>query len=54
MPQRQLDRFPSLVDAPERSRLAASPRVRLHLAPGAGHNVAAQAEAAMNEVVREA
>ncbi|MFL5295689.1 MAG: alpha/beta fold hydrolase [Phenylobacterium sp.] len=36
-PQRDLARFPSLVDEPERAWLAARPGVTLHVAPGAGH-----------------
>jgi hypothetical protein len=39
MPPRPLDRYPSLVDTPERQALRSHPRVTLHVAAGAGHNV---------------
>src|SRR5690606_22693646 len=39
MPPRPLDRYPSLLDGPERQALRSHPRVTLHVAPGAGHNV---------------
>jgi pimeloyl-ACP methyl ester carboxylesterase len=39
LPRRPLARFPSFVDEPERAWLAARPAVRLHVAPGAGHNI---------------
>jgi hypothetical protein len=53
-PQRELSRFPSLVDAPERQRLAGTPGVRVHVARGAGHNVLGQAPRAVKAVVLEA
>jgi hypothetical protein len=53
-PPRRLDGFPSLVDAAARARLAACPRVRLHLAPGAGHNLQAQAPKLLRDVLFEA
>jgi len=42
MPPRALERYPSLVDAPEREALN-RPRVTLHIAAGAGHNIPFQA-----------
>ena len=39
MPPRPLERYPSLVDDPERQALRDHPRVTLHVAAGAGHNV---------------
>ena len=53
-PQRPVERLPTLVDAPERARLAALPQVRLHLAAEAGHNVQAQAPKALKELLFEA
>jgi pimeloyl-ACP methyl ester carboxylesterase len=53
-PERPLDRFPSLVGAAERQELARNPRLRLHVAPGAGHNVLAQAPRLVLEIVLEA
>jgi Glycosyl transferases group 1 len=53
-PQRELNRFPSLVDEPERRFLAALPGVRLHLARGAGHNVLGHALQVAHDVVQEA
>ena len=53
-PQRDLPRFPSLVDAPERRLLAGLPAVRLHIAPAAGHNALGQAPQAVKSVVFEA
>ncbi len=53
-PQRELDRFPSLVDATERRLLAENPRVRLHVAPGAGHNLVAEAPKVVANVLAEA
>ena len=53
-PARRLSQFPSLVDAPERRRLAATPGVRLHLAQGAGHNVLGQAPLTVEDVLLEA
>jgi hypothetical protein len=53
-PERPVDRFPSLVSEEARRRLAANPRVRLHLAKGAGHNAAGQAPRAVRDVLLEA
>jgi hypothetical protein len=53
-PQRALETFPSLVDETVRARLAASPRVRLHLARAAGHNVVSAAPRELRDVLREA
>jgi hypothetical protein len=53
-PPRTLDRWPSLVDGPERQRLARHPRVRLHTAAGAGHNLVFQAQPAVRELLEEA
>jgi hypothetical protein len=53
-PRRAVQRFPSLVGAVERARLAAHPRIRLHLAPGAGHNVQSQAGKVLRDVLFEA
>jgi dienelactone hydrolase len=47
-------RRPSLVGAAERAVLAAAPRVRLHLAPGAGHDVAGEASKALTALLSEA
>jgi hypothetical protein len=54
MPARPTDRFPSLVGEPERRRLAQAPNVRLHLAPGAGHNVLGQSSKVAQAVLMEA
>jgi hypothetical protein len=53
-PQRELPRFPSLVDTAERRLLAMTPNVRLHIASGAGHNVLGQQMRAVHAVVLEA
>jgi hypothetical protein len=53
-PRRRVERFPSLVGEAERARLAAHPRVRLHLAPGTGHNVQGQAGKFLRDVLMEA
>lgn len=53
-PQRELERFPSLVDEAERWRLAATPGVRMHLARDAGHNVVGHAVRTVYDVLREA
>jgi pimeloyl-ACP methyl ester carboxylesterase len=53
-PERPVDRFPSLVGAAERRALARNPRIRLHVAPDAGHNVVAQAPRLVLDVVLEA
>lgn len=43
LPQRPVPFLPSFVDDESRARLAAHPRVRLEIVPGAGHNIPAQA-----------
>ncbi|CAN7555103.1 alpha/beta hydrolase [Phenylobacterium sp. LjRoot225] len=53
-PRRPVARMPSLVDAPERALLASLPRVRMHLARGAGHNVQGQASKTLKELLFEA
>lgn len=53
-PERSISGFPSLVAAAERARLAAMPHVRLHLAPDAGHNIAAAASKQLTELAAEA
>ncbi|THD74322.1 MAG: hypothetical protein E7812_18515 [Phenylobacterium sp.] len=53
-PPRPLDVFPSLLDDADRAQLAASPRVRVHIAPGAGHPVQGQAPLLVTDVVVEA
>jgi pimeloyl-ACP methyl ester carboxylesterase len=53
-PERPAARFPSLVGAAERRRLAQNPRIRLHIAPGAGHNLIGQAPRVVQEIVLEA
>lgn len=50
-PERTVDRTPSLVDAPERARLAAHPLVTLSVAPGAGHNVPRQSALYLRDVL---
>ncbi len=51
MPPRPLDRYPSLVDEPERQALRSHPRVALHVAPGAGHNVPLHAPELLRELL---
>jgi len=53
-PQRALERFPSLVGEQARRLLAASPQVRLHVAPDTGHNVMGQAPKVVQAVLMEA
>jgi hypothetical protein len=53
-PRRSVERFPSLVGADERARLAAHPRIRLHVAKDAGHNVQGQAPKVVRDVLLEA
>jgi glycosyltransferase involved in cell wall biosynthesis len=53
-PPRELKRFPSLVGEADRRRLAETPGVRLHVAPGAGHNVLGQAPQFVRAVLLEA
>jgi pimeloyl-ACP methyl ester carboxylesterase len=43
LPERPIEQMPSLVDEPERALMASKPRVRLRLAPDAGHNLFEQA-----------
>jgi pimeloyl-ACP methyl ester carboxylesterase len=43
LPERPIDKMPSLVDEPERALMAGNPKVSLHEAPGAGHNLLEQA-----------
>ena len=43
MPRRPVQRYPSLVDVPERAAMAAHPLIETFVAPGAGHNVPRQA-----------
>jgi pimeloyl-ACP methyl ester carboxylesterase len=52
-PERPVDKLPSLVDEPEREKLAQHPRVRVTVTPGAGHNVLEQASAAFVAALRE-
>lgn len=52
--RRPIKTFPSLVAPAERRRLAASPMVRLHLAPDVGHNVQVEAGKLVIEAVSEA
>lgn len=51
---RPLNAFPSLVAPAARAQLAAHPQVRLHLAPGVGHDLHADAAKLLNEVALEA
>ncbi|HKR89648.1 MAG TPA: alpha/beta hydrolase, partial [Phenylobacterium sp.] len=53
-PERKLEGFPSLVPEALHARLAALPQVRLHQAPGAGHNVQAAAGKQLTELLFEA
>jgi len=53
-PRREAARLPSLVDATVRARLAAHPRVRLHLAAGSGHNAQGAAPKLLRDVLFEA
>ena len=54
MPERKVDRVPSLVDAPERRRLAAMPGVRLHISQDSGHNIVGQDARAVKLLLQEA
>ncbi len=45
LPPRNLERLPSLVDAPERELIARHAGMRLHVAPTCGHNILEQAPA---------
>jgi hypothetical protein len=53
-PPRAVTRFPSLVGEPERRLLAAAPNVKLHLAPGAGHNILGQSPKVLQAALMEA
>ena len=53
-PERPVQRFPSLVGVAERRRLAQSPRIRLHIARGAGHNLIGQAPNVVQDILLEA
>lgn len=53
-PRRAFEKLPSLVDEPERERMAAHPRIRLSVAPGAGHNVLQQSVPAFMAALRGA
>lgn len=44
-PERPLSRLPSLLDRPERDLIASCHRMRLEVAPGAGHNILENASA---------
>lgn len=50
-PERRPERFPSLVDEPERAWLAARAGVSLHVAPGAGHNIHVFAPAFLRDLI---
>lgn len=50
-PERRPERFPSLVDEPERAWLAEQPRVSLHVAPGAGHNIHVFAQTFLRDLI---
>ena len=53
-PERPTQRFPSVVDEPERVFLAAHPRVTLHTIPNTGHNVPSYAGLQMLEILMRA
>ena len=53
-PERALAKLPSLVDEPERARMAAHPMIRLSVAPNAGHNVLQESTPAFLAAVRGA
>ena len=53
-PERPVQRFPSLVGVAERRQLAQSPRIRLHVARGAGHNLIGQAPRVVQDILLEA
>lgn len=53
-PQRAFEKLPSLVDEPERERLAAHPMIRLSVCQGAGHNVLQESSGAFLTALREA
>ncbi|MBS0363742.1 MAG: alpha/beta hydrolase [Proteobacteria bacterium] len=52
MPPRNLPRFPSFVDEPERAWLAAQPGVRTYVIPGVGHNIHVFAPYELLEVLK--
>jgi pimeloyl-ACP methyl ester carboxylesterase len=53
-PERPTQRLPSLVGVADRRRLAQHPRIRLHIARGAGHNVVGQAPRVVQDIILEA
>lgn len=54
LPERAVEKLPSLVDEPERAQMAAHPHIRLTVAPGAGHNVLQESPTAFLAAVRGA
>lgn len=54
MPPRVLERYPSFLDEADRAWLQAQPRVRLHVAPGAGHNIHVFADLFLRDVLLDA
>lgn len=53
-PEHAIEKLPSLVDTPERERLAAHPLIRVSVCPGAGHNVLQEAPDAFVQALRAA
>jgi pimeloyl-ACP methyl ester carboxylesterase len=53
-PERAFEKLPSLVDDPERAKLAAHPQIRLSVCEGAGHNVLQEASGGFLGALREA
>ncbi len=53
-PERAFEKLPSLVDEPERAKLAAHPMIRLSVCEGAGHNVLQEAAPGFLQALREA
>lgn len=53
LPERNVDRMPSLLDEADRQALATNPNVRLKVIPGAGHFVAQAAPLAIVGAIRE-
>ncbi|WP_430423767.1 alpha/beta fold hydrolase [Phenylobacterium sp.] len=53
-PQSAFEKLPSLVDEPERAQMAAHAMIRLSVAPGAGHNVLQESQAAFLAALRQA
>ena len=54
LPPRDLPRFPSFVDGPERDGLRTRPRIRVIEVPGAGHNIHVFAPEKLRDVLLEA